>query len=144
MRVAINGFGRIGRVTLRAALAKKSSLEIVALNDLGDINTLAHLLKYDSVHGIFNEKIKVSNDILLVGNKEIKVVNEKDPEKLPWGDLGIDCVIESTGIFRDKEGASKHITAGAKKVLILLHIHSMLTHFHRILKMNLKKAKQKM
>jgi len=118
MRVAINGFGRIGRITLRAAFARKSSIEIVAINDLGDIKTMAHLLKYDSVHGIFNEKVEVKGNSLIVGNKEIKILCEKDPEKLPWKDLKIDWVIESTGAFRDREGFSKHIKAGAKKVLI--------------------------
>ena len=118
MRVAINGFGRIGRITLRAAIKKKSSLDFVAVNDLGDINTMAHLLKYDSVHGIMKEDVKVEENSLMVGNKEIKVLNEKDPEKLPWKDMDVDVVIESTGIFRDRESVSKHITAGAKKVVI--------------------------
>ncbi len=118
MRVAINGFGRIGRITLRAAFARKSSIEIVAINDLGDIKTMAHLLKYDSVHGIFNEKVEVKGNSLIVGNKEIKILCEKDPERLPWKDLGVDWVIESTGAFRDRDGFSKHIKAGAKKVLI--------------------------
>ncbi|MCX6819409.1 MAG: type I glyceraldehyde-3-phosphate dehydrogenase [Candidatus Aenigmarchaeota archaeon] len=118
MRVAINGFGRIGRITLRAAFARKSSIEIVAINDLGDIKTMAHLLKYDSVHGIFNEKVEVKGSSLIVGNKEIKILCEKDPERLPWKDLGVDWVIESTGAFRDRDGFSKHIKAGAKKVLI--------------------------
>jgi glyceraldehyde 3-phosphate dehydrogenase len=90
----------------------------VAINDLGDINTMAHLLKYDSVHGIFNEKVEVKGSSLIVGNKEIKVFSEKDPEKLPWKAMGIDWVIESTGAFRDREGFSKHIKAGARKVLI--------------------------
>lgn len=118
MRVAINGFGRIGRLTLRSAIKKKSSLEFVAVNDLGDINTMAHLLKYDSVHGILKEDVKVENDSLIVGNRKIKVLHEKDPASLPWKDMNIDVVIESTGIFRNREGAGRHLTAGAKKVVI--------------------------
>ena len=118
MRVAINGFGRIGRITLRAALKKKSSLEFVAVNDLGDINTIAHLLKYDSVHGILKEDVKVEDNSLIVGNKTIRVLSEKDPANLPWKDMEIDVVIESTGIFRDRESVSKHLTAGAKRVVI--------------------------
>jgi glyceraldehyde 3-phosphate dehydrogenase len=118
MRVAINGFGRIGRLTLRSAIKKKSSLEFVAVNDLGDINTMAHLLKYDSVHGILKDDVKVEGNSLIVGKREIKVLHEKDPASLPWKDMNIDVVVESTGIFRKKEDASKHITAGAKKVVI--------------------------
>ena len=106
MRVAINGFGRIGRLTLRSAIKKKSSLEFVAVNDLGDINTMAHLLKYDSVHGILKDDVRVEGSSLIVGKRQIKVLHEKDPASLPWKDMNIDVVVECTGIFRNKEGAS--------------------------------------
>ena len=118
MKIAINGFGRIGRITLRAAVNKKSKLKIVAVNDLGDIKTMAHLLKYDSIHGIMKEDIEIKDDSIIVDKREIKVLSEKDPSKLPWGELGVDAVIESTGIFRSREDAAKHIEAGAKKVII--------------------------
>jgi len=117
MRVAINGFGRVGRITLRAAIKNKSDLDFIAVNDLGDIKTMAHLLKYDSVHGVL-EEVKVKNNSLIVDKKEIKVLNEKDPANLPWKDMEVDAVIESTGIFRDRESVSKHLTAGAKRVII--------------------------
>ncbi len=117
IRVAINGFGRIGRQLFQAGL-NDSKIEFVAVNDLTDTKTLAHLLKYDSVHGKAKEKIKAKKDALVIDGKEIKVFSEKDPEKLPWKDLKIDVVVESTGFFRDREGANKHIKAGARKVLI--------------------------
>jgi len=117
VKVAINGFGRIGRMVLKAGF-KDPELEFVAVNDLTDVKTLAHLLKYDSVHKQFPADVKVEGDHLLVDGKVIKVFAERDPEKLPWGDLGVDLVIESTGIFRKKEQIEAHIRAGAKKVLL--------------------------
>jgi glyceraldehyde 3-phosphate dehydrogenase len=119
IKVAINGFGRIGRVTLRAIFQRHldEQIDVVAINDLTDVKTLAHLLKYDSVHGVFNN-VSYSGNQLLVNGKAINVFSEKDPENLPWAELGVDVVIESTGIFRTREKASKHITAGAKHVVI--------------------------
>ncbi|MDB5120176.1 MAG: gap [Sphingobacteriales bacterium] len=117
MRVAINGFGRIGRISLRTLLSK-SSLEVVAINDLTDTQTLAHLLKYDSVHGVFNEIIDYDADNLYVNGKAIKVLAEKDPAKLPWLELGIDLVIESTGKFTSRASATAHLDAGAKQIII--------------------------
>ncbi|MFP4424441.1 MAG: type I glyceraldehyde-3-phosphate dehydrogenase [Candidatus Woesearchaeota archaeon] len=115
VRVAINGFGRIGRLFFRAGF---DELNIVAINDLGDINTMAHLLKHDSVHREYKNDVHVHDNSIYVNGKEIKVFNEKDPSNLPWDDLDIDVVIESTGIFRTEEKAGKHIEAGAKKVLL--------------------------
>jgi glyceraldehyde 3-phosphate dehydrogenase len=119
IKVAINGFGRIGRVTLRAIFLRDldQQIDVVAINDLTDVKTLAHLLKYDSVHGVFSN-VSYSENQLVVNGKTINVYSEKDPENLPWTDLGIDVVIESTGIFRTREKASKHLTAGAKRVII--------------------------
>lgn len=117
-RIGINGFGRIGRNYLRAALAQNSNLEIVAVNDLSDPNGLAHLLKYDSVTGRLNADVTVSGDSIMVNGKPIKVLAERDPANLGWGKLGVDIVIESTGRFTDAKDAAKHIAAGAKKVLI--------------------------
>jgi len=117
IRVAINGFGRIGRQILQAGIGD-SSIEWVAINDLTDTKTLAHLLKYDSVHGISKYSVEAKDDGIVVAGKFIKVFAEKDPAKLPWKELDIDVVVESTGFFTDKDGASKHIAAGAKKVLI--------------------------
>jgi glyceraldehyde 3-phosphate dehydrogenase len=117
VRVAINGFGRIGRQVLQAGI-HDSSIEWVAINDLTDTVTLAHLLKYDSVHGKSKYSVEARPDGLVVGGKFIKVYSEKDPEKLPWKELNIDVVVESTGIYTDREGATKHLHAGAKKVLI--------------------------
>jgi len=117
-RVAINGFGRIGRNAFRAALGKDLDLDFVAVNDLTDAKTLAHLLKYDSVLGILPYEVSHTDDTLTVDDKEIKVLSEKDPALLPWGDLDIDVTIESTGFFRAREDASKHLSAGAKKVII--------------------------
>ncbi len=116
-RVAINGFGRIGRLSFVALLSKKN-VEVVALNDLTDTKTLAHLLKYDSVHGRFKGTVEATSDSLIVNGKPIKVLAEKDPTKLPWGDLNVDVVLESTGRFVDEAGAGAHLTAGAKKVII--------------------------
>lgn len=116
IKVGINGFGRIGRNVFRAGL-KDKEIDFVAVNDITDAKTLAHLLKYDSIHGKLPE-VKLENDTILVGERRLKVLSERDPSKLPWKDLGAEVVIESTGIFRDREGASKHLTAGAKKVVI--------------------------
>jgi glyceraldehyde 3-phosphate dehydrogenase (phosphorylating) len=117
VKVAINGFGRIGRNVFRASLGNKD-IEIVAINDLTDAKTLAHLLKYDSVFGGFQADVHAGDGKLIVGGKEIAVVAKKDPAELPWKDLKIDVAIESTGRFVDKASAGKHITAGAKKVII--------------------------
>jgi glyceraldehyde 3-phosphate dehydrogenase len=117
IRVGINGFGRIGRMFLRAA-ADEKDIEVVAVNDITDAKTLAYLLKYDSVHRLFPGTVESSQDSIIVDGKKIKVLSVKDPEQLPWKTLGVDVVIESTGIFTDKEGASKHLKAGAKKVVI--------------------------
>ncbi|HZJ84088.1 MAG TPA: type I glyceraldehyde-3-phosphate dehydrogenase [Syntrophomonadaceae bacterium] len=117
VKIAINGFGRIGRLVLRVAM-QRDDVDLVAINDLGGIAGNAHLLKYDSVHGTFSGDVEVKGDNLLVDGKEIKYFNEKDPEKLPWRDLGVEIVVEGTGVFRSKESAGKHIKAGAKKVLI--------------------------
>ncbi|MEO7044194.1 MAG: type I glyceraldehyde-3-phosphate dehydrogenase [Ferruginibacter sp.] len=117
MKIAINGFGRIGRMTLRA-LQDKVNIEVVAVNDLTDVQTLTHLLKYDTAHGRFPGEVTADNDAIIVNGKRIRMLSEKDPEKLPWKDLCIDVVIESTGRFTDKNSAQSHINAGAKKVLI--------------------------
>ncbi len=116
-KVAINGFGRIGRMCFRS-LVQNEDLEVVAINDLTDVPTLAHLLKYDSIHGKFALQVEATEGALKVNGTEVKVFAQKDPSQLPWASLGIDIVIESTGIFTDKEGASKHLSAGAKKVVI--------------------------
>ncbi|SHJ83105.1 glyceraldehyde-3-phosphate dehydrogenase (NAD+) [Malonomonas rubra DSM 5091] len=116
-KVAINGFGRIGRNVLRASL-DSSAFEIVAINDLTDAATLGHLLKYDSVHGILSADVQVEEDALRVAGKPIQVLKERDPAKLPWKQLGVDIVIESTGFFTNRDGAAKHLEAGAKKVVI--------------------------
>jgi glyceraldehyde 3-phosphate dehydrogenase len=117
MKIAINGFGRIGRMTLRA-LQDKTDVEVVAVNDLTDIKTLTHLLKYDTAHGRFPGEVSSDDNAIIVNGKRILMLSEKNPEQLPWKDLGIDVVIESTGRFTDKASAQAHITAGAKKVLI--------------------------
>ncbi len=116
-KVAINGFGRIGRLTFKSLL-NNSNIEVVAINDLTDTKTLAHLLKYDSVHGKFPGTVEASNDGIIVNGKEIKIYAEREPAKLPWGELAVDVVLESTGRFVDPAGAGGHITAGAKKVVI--------------------------
>jgi len=118
VKIGINGFGRIGRNVFRAALGKGSDIQIVAINDLTDANMLAHLLKYDSVHGTLSEDVTVDGDYLVVGNQKVKVLAERDPAQLGWGNLGVDIVVESTGRFTKKEDAVKHIEAGAKKVII--------------------------
>jgi glyceraldehyde 3-phosphate dehydrogenase len=117
IKVAINGFGRIGRLTFKA-LMNKPEVEVVAFNDLTDVKTLAHLLKYDSVHGKFPVEISVDGEFLVVNGHKIKVLAEKDPANLPWKELGVDIVVESTGIFRNREKMGRHITAGARKVAL--------------------------
>jgi glyceraldehyde 3-phosphate dehydrogenase len=117
VKVGINGFGRIGRNVFRAAL-NNSNVEIVAINDLTDANMLAHLLKYDTVHGTLSEDVTVDGEYLVVGGKKVKVIAERDPAQLGWGDLGVDVVVESTGRFTKREDAAKHLEAGAKKVII--------------------------
>jgi len=117
MKVAINGFGRIGRLAFKCLL-EKENVEVVAINDLTNNATLAHLLKYDSVQGKFNGTVESNDDFLIVNGKQIRATAERDPENLPWAELGIDVVLESTGFFRDPAGAGEHITAGAKKVVI--------------------------
>ena len=118
-RVGINGFGRIGRNALRAAtLTRQSALEFVAVNDITDTKTLAHLLKYDSVHGRFPGTVEARGESLVVNGKEIRVTAIKEPERLPWRDLGVELVLESTGRFTDRDAAAKHLAAGAKKVVI--------------------------
>ncbi len=117
IRVAINGFGRIGRLTYRAML-QKGNMELVAINDLTNAATLAHLLKYDSIHGRFPGEVGNDEDHLIVNGTRIRVYAEKDPGMLPWGDLGIDVVVESTGVFRSRDKVSKHLEAGAGKVIL--------------------------
>jgi glyceraldehyde 3-phosphate dehydrogenase len=117
-RVAINGFGRIGRNFFRAYLKREPDFEVVALNDLASADVLAHMLKYDSTHGVLDREIDHTEGDLTVDGRTVKVTAERDPTALPWGDLGVDVVIESTGLFTDREGASQHLEAGAKKVVI--------------------------
>ena len=116
-KIAINGFGRIGRLTFRN-LIESDNVEIVAINDLTAVDMLAHLLKYDSAHGRFNGTVAHTENSLIVNGKEITVYAQRDPEMLPWGEIGVDLVVESTGFFRDAEGMGKHIKAGAKKVAL--------------------------
>ncbi|MEU3250394.1 type I glyceraldehyde-3-phosphate dehydrogenase [Streptomyces sp. NPDC006997] len=118
IRVGINGFGRIGRSYFRALLEQGADIEIVAVNDLGDTATTAHLLKYDTIMGRLKEEVSHTADTITVGGKTIKVLSERNPADIPWGELGVDIVIESTGIFTKKDDAAKHIAGGAKKVLI--------------------------
>ena len=118
IKVGINGFGRIGRLIYRAAIEKKANIDFVAVNDLADAKTNAHLLKYDSVHGRFPGTVEAQGNDLVVNGKVLKCVQEKDPANLPWKQLGVYLAIESTGLFTNREGASKHLAAGAKKVLI--------------------------
>ena len=117
LKLAINGFGRIGRVVFREAL-KSEEIEIVAINDLTDAKMLAHLLKYDSVHGIFDAEVSADGEYLVVNGKKVRVYEERDPAALPWGEIGVDVVVESTGIFTSQEALSKHLEAGAKKVIL--------------------------
>ncbi len=118
VRVAINGFGRIGRNVFRAARERGSGFEIVAVNDLTSAATLAHLLKYDSVHGKYPDEISATDDGLTVAGRTVAVLSERDPAALPWADMGVEVVLESTGFFTKREGATKHLEAGARKVVI--------------------------
>jgi glyceraldehyde 3-phosphate dehydrogenase len=119
VRVGINGFGRIGRLVFRAAMeAKRDDVEFVAINDLGTAEANAHLLKYDSVHGRFPGEVEATADSIRVDGSTVRVLAERDPAKLPWGDLGVDIVMECTGLFNSREAAAKHLEAGAKKVLV--------------------------
>src|SRR6185437_16255588 len=117
-RVGINGFGRIGRNFFRASLERDSDFELVAFNDLGDVATMAHLLEYDSLLGPFDGGVAVGDGAIKAAGRELKGLAERDPAGLPWGDLGVDLVIESTGFFTDRAGAQKHLDAGAKKVIV--------------------------
>jgi glyceraldehyde 3-phosphate dehydrogenase len=117
IRVGINGFGRIGRVVFRTALGDKD-IEVVGVNDLADAKTLGHLLKHDSVHGTLQAEVKAKDGAIFVDGREVRVTAVRDPASLPWKDLGVDVVVESTGVFRDTAGAAKHLQAGAKKVII--------------------------
>ncbi|MBO2518325.1 type I glyceraldehyde-3-phosphate dehydrogenase [Limnochorda sp.] len=117
IRVGINGFGRIGRLVFRGAF-QDPEIEVVAVNDITDPKTLAHLLQYDSVHGRFPEKVEATEDGFRIGDRHVKVFAEREPQKLPWKDLGVDYVVESTGVFRTREQAAWHLEAGAKKVII--------------------------
>ncbi len=117
VRVGINGFGRIGRSFFRACDGYED-IEIVAVNDLTDSAHLAHLLKYDSVHGVYEKEVRAKEDALIVGGKEVKVFSEKDPSDIPWGDLDVDIVVESTGVFRERDKAALHLKSGARKVII--------------------------
>lgn len=117
VKVGINGFGRIGRIVFRI-IQQRKDIEVVGINDLTDAKTLAHLLKYDSVHGRFPGEVKSDGDMLVVNGKAIRIYCEKDPENLPWAALGVDIVVESTGVFRNREKMGKHIKAGAKKVIL--------------------------
>jgi len=119
VRVGINGFGRIGRLAMRAAMeARRNDVEFVAVNDLGAVDVNAHLLKYDSVHGTYPGEVKSDADSITVDGKKIKVLQERDPTKLPWGDLGVDVVFECTGIFSDRDKAAVHLNSGAPRVLV--------------------------
>jgi glyceraldehyde 3-phosphate dehydrogenase len=118
LRVGINGFGRIGRLVMRAAIQRKAPIEFVAVNDITDANTLAHLLRYDSIHRVWPEASGVKDGALVVAGKKVEVLAEKDPAQLPWKRLGVDAVLEATGKFTDRAGGALHLTAGAKSVLI--------------------------
>ena len=120
IKIGINGYGRIGRQIVRAIheLGRKDEFDVVALNDLGDANTNAHLTRYDTAHGKFDAKVEVDGGDIIVNGDRIKVFSERDPSKLPWGELGVDVVLECTGLFRTKEAAGQHIAGGAKKVII--------------------------
>ena len=119
IKIGINGFGRIGRLILRAIIENfQNKIQVVAINDLGSIETNAHLIKFDSTHGIINEEIHTSKDGFKIANQDIKVFAERDPKNIPWEKVGAEVVLECTGIFLDKTSASKHIQAGAKKVIL--------------------------
>ncbi|MBN2412005.1 type I glyceraldehyde-3-phosphate dehydrogenase [candidate division KSB1 bacterium] len=117
VKIGINGFGRIGRLVFRVAM-ERNDLDVLQINDLTDAKTLAHLLKYDSIHGVYNKDIKVDGDSIVVDGKKIKVSAEKDPAALPWSQLGVNIVVESTGVFRKREQIAKHLEAGAQKVVL--------------------------
>ncbi|MDD2696914.1 MAG: type I glyceraldehyde-3-phosphate dehydrogenase [Candidatus Pacebacteria bacterium] len=118
IKIAINGFGRIGRPTFRSILDSHPGLEVVAINDLTDTETLVHLLKYDSLYGIYQKSVKAGKDELIIDGKKVKIFKEADPSKLPWKELGIDVVLECSGVFTEIDGVKQHLTAGAKKVII--------------------------
>jgi glyceraldehyde 3-phosphate dehydrogenase len=118
VRVGVNGFGRIGRLVVRAAMKQGADIEFVGINDLTDAKTLGYLFKYDSVHGVFPGSVEIEDDALVIDGKRVRVTSETDPAKLPWRELGADVVIESTGRFRERADAAKHIEAGARKVII--------------------------
>jgi glyceraldehyde 3-phosphate dehydrogenase len=118
VRVGVNGFGRIGRLVVRAAIKQGADIEFVGINDLTDAKTLGYLFKYDSVHGVFPGSVEIEDDALVIEGKRVRVTSETDPAKLPWRELGADVVIESTGRFRERADAAKHIEAGARKVII--------------------------
>ena len=118
IRVGINGFGRIGRNFYRAARDQGADLDVVAVNDLGSIDTMAHLLSYDSVHGRLGDEVSVDGDVLSVGGDSLRVLSVRNPEELPWGDLGVDVVVESTGIFTKRDAAARHLDGGAPRVLV--------------------------
>ena len=118
MRLAINGFGRIGRPVLQRILDKHPNIEVVAINDLTDAPTLAHLLRYDSNYGRYDKSVEAKDGALVVDGKTIKILSEKDPANLPWKDLGVDVVFECTGLFTKIDDAKKHLVAGAKKVIL--------------------------
>ncbi len=118
VRVGVNGFGRIGRLVIRAALREKADVEFVGINDLADVRTLGHLFKYDSVHGVFNGEVAVDGEGLVIDGTRVRVTGETDPGKLPWRELGADVVIESTGRFTERADAAKHLEAGAQKVIV--------------------------
>lgn len=118
MKVGINGFGRIGRQVFKALIDRYPDIEVVAINDITDITTNVHLLKYDSNYGRFPGEVKVDGNDMVVNSRKVKVFAEKDPANLPWKDLGVDLVVESTGLFTDADKASAHIKGGAKKVII--------------------------
>ncbi len=117
VKVAINGFGRIGRLVARIALGR-NDIELVAINDLGDAKANAHLFKYDSIHGVYDGDVKVEDDYLLLDGQKIRYLSNKDPEQLPWKELGVEIVVESSGAFRTREKIAKHLTAGARKVVL--------------------------
>ena len=118
-KIAINGFGRIGRQVTKALFEHhRDTFDLVAINDLGDVETMAHLFKYDTNYGVFEGTVDISNGDLTINGDQLKVLSERDPSQLPWGELGVDIVVESTGVFRDRETAALHIAAGAKKVII--------------------------
>jgi glyceraldehyde 3-phosphate dehydrogenase len=113
IKIAINGFGRIGRAAYKVA-AEKEDVEVVAVNDLADAKTLAHLLKYDSAYGVYDKKVGVDGEKIIVGDKRFDCLSQRDPEKLPWKELGVDVVLECTGVFREYEDAKKHLQAGSR------------------------------